>query len=117
MLLPEELILSGLLTKILQLKMLYKILEDIWNYRAELSNDKKKNIVPNNSMFLVSVNDVYKMINKRKIQYILLNEIDKLISSAESNEDKITGAYFVLTGLVEISPHCMEALPWLIQQS
>jgi hypothetical protein len=27
---------------LLQLKMLYKILEDIWNYRAELSSDKKK---------------------------------------------------------------------------
>jgi hypothetical protein len=102
---------------LLQLKMLYKILEDIWNYRAELSIDKKKDIVPNNSMFLVSVNDVYKMIKKKNLQIILLEEIDKLISSAESTEDKSTGAYFVLTALVEVSPQCMEALPWLIQHS
>ena len=102
---------------LLQLKMLYKILEDIWNYRAELTNNKKKAIVPNKSMFLVNVNDLYKMINKTKIQLVLLEEIDKLISSAESNEDKITGAYFVLTALVEVSPQCMEALPWLIQHS
>ena len=102
---------------LLQLKMLYKILEDIWNYRAELTNNKKKAIVPNKSMFLVNVNDLYKMINKTKIQLVLLEEIDKLISSAESNEDKITGAYFVLTDLVEVSPQCMEALPWLIQHA
>jgi hypothetical protein len=102
---------------LLQLKMLYKILEDIWNYRAELSSDKKKDIVPDNSMFLVSVNDVYKMIKKKKLQKILLEEIDKLISSAESIENKSTGAYFVLTALVEVSPQCMEALPWLIQHS
>lgn len=102
---------------LLQLKMLYKILEDIWNYRAELSSDKKKDIVPNNSMFLVSVNDVYKINKKRKLQKIILEEIDKLISSAESIENKSTGAYFVLTALVEVSPQCMEALPWLIQQS
>ena len=102
---------------LLQLKMLYKILEDIWNYRAELSIDKKKDIVPNNSMFLVSVNDVYKILKKRKLQIILLEEIDKLISSAESIENKSTGAYFVLTALVEVSPQCMEALPWLIQHS
>jgi len=102
---------------LLQLKMLYKILEDIWNYRAELTSSKKKDIVPNKSMFLVSVNDLYKMMNKTKIQLVLLDEIDKLISSAESDADKITGAYFVLTALVEISPQCMEALPWLIQQS
>lgn len=102
---------------LLQLKMLYKILEDIWNYRAELSIDKKKEIVPNNSMFLVSVNDVYKIFKKKKLQKILLEEIDKLISSAESIENKSTGAYFVLTALVEVSPQCMEALPWLIQHS
>ena len=102
---------------LLQLKMLYKILEDIWNYRSELSIDKKKAIVPNKSMFLVSVNDVYKMIKKRPLQKILLGEIDTLISSAENIEDKITGSYFVLTALVEVSQQCMEALPWLIQHS
>ena len=53
---------------LLQLKMLYKILEDIWNYRSELSNSKKKVIVPDNSMFLISVNDVYKILKKRKLQ-------------------------------------------------
>jgi hypothetical protein len=102
---------------LLQLKMLYKILEDIWNYRAELSIDKKKDIVPNKSMFLLSVNDVYKMIKKRPLQKILLAEIDTLVSSAETIEDKITGSYFVLTALVEVSEPCMEALPWLIQHS
>ena len=102
---------------LLQLKMLYKILEDIWNYRSELSINKKKAIVPNKSMFLVSVNDVYKMIKKRPLQKILLGEIDTLISSAENIEDKITGSYFVLTALVEVSQQCMEALPWLIQHS
>ena len=41
--------------------------------------------------------------------------MDKLISSANNDEDKITGSYFILTALVEISQQCMEALPWLIQ--
>jgi hypothetical protein len=43
--------------------------------------------------------------------------MDKLLSSSTNNEDKMTGGYFVLTALVEISPICMEALPWLIQHN
>ena len=102
---------------LLQLKMLYKVLEDIWNYRAELTQAKKKEIVPNNNMFPKSVNEVYYMNKKREIQYIILNEMDKLLSSAPNIEDKMTGGYFVLTALVEISPECMDALPWLIQHN
>jgi hypothetical protein len=102
---------------VLHLKMLYKILEDIWNYRAELSMEKKKSIVPNMNVFALSNNNVYKIIKKSALQYLLLKEIDTLISSANNIEDKITGSYFVLTALVEVSIPCMEALPWLIQQS
>jgi len=102
---------------ILQLKILYKVLEDVWNYRAELSLKKKKEIVPNNNMFPISVNNIYYVVNKRELQTILLTEMDKLVSSAETTEDKMTGAYFILTALVEVSSECMESLPWLIQQT
>jgi hypothetical protein len=102
---------------ILQLKILYKVLEDIWNYRAELSLTKKKEIVPNNDMFPIHVNDIYYITKKRKLQKIILKEMDKLVSSSPNNDDRMTGAYFILTALVEVSPQCMESLPWLIQQS
>ena len=55
---------------ILQLNILYKVLEDIWNYRAELSLSKKKEIVPTNDMFLIHVNDIYYITKKRKLQKI-----------------------------------------------
>ena len=100
---------------ILQLKMLYKSLEDIWNYRTQLPPQKKQEIVPNESMFPYRVMDVYNLNKKKLIQKIILKEIDKLVSSAVSDEDKRTGAYLVLTGLVEVSIPCMEALPWLVQ--
>ena len=101
----------------IQLKMYYKLLEDIWNYRAELTIQHKLQIVPTNDMFQISVHQVYSINNmdKRKLQKIVLNEIDKLISSAQSNEHRMTGCYYVLTALVEISPQCAQALPWLIQ--
>jgi hypothetical protein len=102
---------------ILQLKMLYKVLEDIWNYRAELTLSKKLEIVPSNNMFSRDLNEIYYMNKKRELQYIILTEMDKLLSSASNIEDKMTGGYFILTSLVEISPTCMEALPWLIQHN
>ena len=97
--------------------MLYKILEDIWNYRSELTLNKKKEIVPSNDMFKISIFTINKLTQKRKIQYCILYEMDKLVSSAVNIDDRITGAYFVLTALVEVSPQCMEALPWLIQHN
>jgi len=100
---------------LLELKIFYKTLEDIWNYRAELSVTKKYDIVKDTPMFSIYVKDIYTITNKRKLQYIILTEMDKLISLADNTDDKRTGAYFILTALVEISPQCMEALPWLVQ--
>tara|TARA_B110001469_G_C9641927_1_gene323032 strand:+ start:1174 stop:2136 length:963 start_codon:yes stop_codon:yes gene_type:complete len=100
---------------LLELKILYKTLEDIWNYRSELSSNKKYDIVKTNPMFSIYVKDIYTITNKRKLQYIILSEMDTLISNADNTDDKRTGAYFILTALVEISHQCMEALPWLIQ--
>lgn len=100
-----------------QLKMYYKILEDIWNYRANLDIISKKLIVPDNDVFRISVHEVYTINNnyKRKLQNILLYNINKLVSSSPDNVHRGTGGYFVLTGLVEISSDCASALPWLIQ--
>ena len=102
-----------------QLKMLYKSLEDIWNYRAELTLQKKKEIVPLNNVFNMSVYDFIHISssNKRKLQNILLDEIDKLISSSPSSIHRGTGCYYVLIALVEVSAEYATSMPWLIQPS
>lgn len=102
-----------------QLKMLYKSLEDIWNFRADLTLEKKKEIVPLNDVFKKPVYDIIRInnTNKIKLQTILLNEMDKLVSSSPSDIHKSTGAYYILIALVEVSPVCAECMPWLIQPS
>ena len=97
------------------LKEYYKILEDVWNYRAQLSPQKQLEIVPQGQLFKISVKDVFKLSNKQKIQNIIINEIDMLISSAEDIENKSLGCYYVLTALIEVSPECFQSLPWLAQ--
>ena len=98
-----------------QLKLYYKVLEDIWNYRSELSFIRKEEIVPNIKMFPISVQTFYNLTNQNKMRKIILNEMDKLIDSSDKREDKILGSYYVLIGLVEISLEASEALPWLVQ--
>ena len=98
-----------------QLYYFYKSAEDIWNYRANLSLTNKIKIIPNNDAFKLPVWDVYKINNKRKLQNIVLSEIDKFISSGIKKEDRVLGAMYMLTALVEVSPSCAEAMPWLIQ--
>ena len=116
-----DVVASGIDTKwftdlnLLQLKIFYKVLEDIWNYRAELTNEHKNKIVPDKQMFVNSVKKIYSLHSKTKLQDIILNEIDNLVSSANNNNDRITGSYFVLTALVEVSQDCANELPWLVQ--
>ena len=100
---------------IIQLKKLYRVLEDVWNYRAELSQEKKLEIVPQNNMFVNSVNYIFQLTSKIQIQNLILNEMEKLVKSSPSEEHRHTGAYYVLISLTEISYQCATDLPWLIQ--
>jgi len=98
-----------------QLKLYYKVLEDIWNYRSELSLSRKNEIVPNKKMFPISVPKFYNFNDKHKMRKIVLTEMDKLVSSAPRREDKVLGCYYTLIGLVEVSQQVANALPWLVQ--
>jgi hypothetical protein len=100
---------------IIQLKKFYRVLEDVWNYRAELSQAKKMEIVPQNNMFTVSVNYIFNLTSKIQIQNLILNEMEKLVKSSPVEEHRHTGAYYVLISLTEISFQCAIDLPWLIQ--
>ena len=99
------------------LKNYYRLLEDIWNYRANLTHEAKLKIVPYNDMFQTSMNYIMNLpVSKEKhLKVYILNEIDKLISSADDVSQKTTGAYYVLTAFAELVPECAQSLPWLVQ--
>lgn len=100
------------------LKNFYKILEDIWNYRANLSHHAKLKIVPQNDMFKTSMTYIMNLneTKEKKLKLYVLNEIDKLVSSTDEIEHRTTGAYYVLTAFAEIVPACAQELPWLVQE-
>lgn len=98
-----------------KLKKLYAHAEDIWAYRAmHLTHDIRLKHIPNNDAFTVSVQDVYNMISKFKIQNMILDEFHKFITEGETIEERKTGALWMLTALVQVSPDAAQSYPWLI---
>ena len=99
-----------------RLKKFYRTLEDIWNYRAELNQTQKYNIVQDQQMFPVTVHNFFKIRSITKIRNIILDEIHKLIFTAELDSDKTLACYYVLTALCEVNYHTRIAFPWLYQE-
>lgn len=98
-----------------ELKKFYKSLEDIWNYRAELTQSKKSKIIKDKLVFEMSVYNFFKLKEIYKIRKILLKDMETLIFTADNDSDKSLGAYYILIALCEVSHNCATSLPWLVQ--
>ena len=102
---------------IVMLKRMYAICEDIWNYRAQLTIESKKNIVHNGLVFTHLPSTINNWNDKRAIQNILLYYFEILITDGKTEDDKKLGAMLILTALVEVSPDAAFAMPQYIQIS
>ena len=101
----------------IQIKQLYKKCEDIWNYRAELSLEQKKNIVHDGRLFTIPINYISRLSSSKDLELRknILNEFDKAISQGITTADKNHGAILMLTGFAEVSEGVRESFPWLSQ--
>tara|TARA_B110000046_G_scaffold185591_1_gene227954 strand:- start:2328 stop:3359 length:1032 start_codon:yes stop_codon:yes gene_type:complete len=96
------------------LKKLYKVLEDIWNYRAQLSQEVKNNIVPPNGIiFNTSIYDINRITIRRELQELIINEASKF-KTAVTQSDKNLGFMYFLIGLGNVSHECYLTYSWLI---
>jgi hypothetical protein len=98
-----------------QLIDLYTKIEDIWNYRSNMTFDSKKKIVKDGIVFSISSNVIRSYTSKAKLQNILLGEFNRMITEGIDINEKKLGAILILTGMVEVSYEAAEALPHLIQ--
>jgi hypothetical protein len=100
---------------IYQLFDLYLIMEDIWNYRSNMTIESKKKIVKDGLLFTYPKMMIKSIKSKIKLQNIILNDFSRLITEGIDREERKLGAIFILTGLVEVSHEASDALPHLIQ--
>jgi len=92
-------------------------LHDIWDYRAQLSAETKRNICPPNGDPFRNINATYivnesNIDNIRKFIYPLL---EKFVNSGVDKDSKSLGAYYVLGALTLVNQNAATSLPWLFQ--
>jgi hypothetical protein len=89
---------------------------DIWDYRAQLSIEIKRNICPpHGDPFRNFHINFYKEKRLINIQYNVLKILDRFVNSGIDNDSKSLGAYYVLGALTLVSPSAASSLPWLYQ--
>jgi hypothetical protein len=101
------------LNRIQTLKMLRELL-DIWDYRAQITNDTKRAICPPNGMIsTTNLNIIFTEQNIWKIRKYMLDIMEKLVNSGIDQDSKTLGAYYVLGALTIVSENAATSLPWL----
>ena len=100
-----------------QLIKFIRELMDIWNYRAQLPNETKRNICPpiGDPFRNLSIQYVNAEQNLWNVKKNLLDIIDKLVNSGVDRDSKALGAYYVLGALTLVNTEAATSLPWLFQ--
>ena len=97
-----------------RLKELYRQLEDIWNYRSQLTQQMKRNICPPNAeIFNTPMIEVMNYTCKEDIQELILHEVMKF-TNAHSDSDRKLGFMYFLIAFGMVSQPCYSAhVEWL----
>ena len=96
---------------------LVRELADIWNYRAQIEIQVKRNICPPHGDPFRHLNMHY--INAEQdvnnIKKIILDVLEKFVVSGIDNDSKTLGACYVLGALTIVNEDAATSLPWLFQ--
>jgi len=90
---------------------------DIWNYRAQITDETKQNVCPpyghpfrNNALHCVSHES-----NMDNVRKYILEIMEKFVNSGVDKDSKSLGAYYVLGALTIVNENAASSLPWLFQ--
>lgn len=88
-------------------------LYDIWSYRAQLTNQIKRNICPNgepcSSINLYELN----IISIENLKLKMIYFIENLIYNGINRDSQYLGASYVLSALTLVNESAAESMPWL----
>jgi hypothetical protein len=98
-----------------QLVKFTRELMDIWQYRAQLPIQTKRNICPpfGDPFRNLSIQYVITEQNMLTLKKVLLDVIDKFVNSGIDKDSKALGAYYVLGSLTLVNDEAATSLPWL----
>lgn len=91
-------------------------LYDIWNYRANLSQNVKREICPplGNPFRSININQLPNLSYNNLFKNIL-NILEPMVKNGINRDSQILGTYYVLSALTLVNNSAAEAMPWLYQ--
>jgi len=101
-----------------QLIKFIRELVDIWQYRANLSNEAKKAIChPSGNPFqqLPNYDILQTLDNLDKVRNIILEIMEKFVNTGIDKDNKCLGAYYVLGAITLVNNEAATSLPWLFE--
>lgn len=92
-------------------------LSDIWNYRAQLSINVKRNICPpfGDPFRNISIHYIITESNIWNVRKEILEVLEKLVNTGIDRDSKSLGAYYVLGALTLVNENAAASMPWLYQ--
>lgn len=101
-----------------QLIKFIRELVDIWQYRANLSDETKRDICPptgNPFQRLPNYNILQTLGNIDDVRKIILDILEKLVNTGIDKDNKCLGAYYVLGAITLVNNDAATSLPWLFE--
>ena len=100
-----------------QLFKFIRELIDIWNYRAQLPAQTKRNICPPIGDPFRSLNIQYINVEENlwNVKKVIIEILEKFVNSGVDKDSKALGAYYVLGALTLVNSEAATSLPWLFQ--
>jgi hypothetical protein len=92
-------------------------LNDIWEYRAQLTLEVKGKICPpnGNPFRNLSIPYIHTEPDINNIKKVILEVLEKLVNNGIDADSKALGAYYVLAALTLVNIDAATSLPWLFQ--
>ena len=100
-----------------QLIKFIRELADIWNYRAQITNETKRNICPpfGDPFRGLGMQYIYTEDNIWNVKTAILEVLEKFVNSGIDNDSKSLGACYILGSLTLVNESAATSLPWLYQ--
>lgn len=89
---------------------------DIWFYRAQITDQIRRNICPPTGILFTNINLNYvSNLSYLQVQKLALNIMEQLVNNGITNDFKVMGSYYILSALTLVHIDAAETLPWLYQ--
>jgi len=90
---------------------------DVWNYRAQLTMETKRNICPpyGNPFIHLNLEYVVTEPNLWNVKNMILACLERFVNNGVDHDSKTLGAYYVLGVLTIVNNDAATSMPWLFQ--